>query len=218
MFAEDTRTREQLLDELKELGEILERSRMCTANFFSEPAWNEEVHCPVLRLALKSYKTVVYRNVYDRRRSLVLFLVQWLTLSSSTASVVPDLVPRHAGGILQSKIGDYTINLQPDKEMNNLIVDLLRSQPCALQTINQTMSGYVRYLPIAISIKTKTHDESDEDAMVQLAVWAAAHFNRLRMLTHENTVSTTLPLLYIRGAEWSLRFACDRDKEIVCSF
>src|SRR4051812_2191185 len=43
----------------------------------------------------------------------------------------------------------------------------------------------------------------------------AAHFNRLRMLSRENTVSLTLPLLYIRGAEWSLRFTCDHDRKTV---
>jgi len=209
-------TRAQRLRELEELDEIRDASRMCALHFFAEAAWNEEVHCPVLRLALKGYGSVVYRNVYGRR---MLYLVQRLILSSTTARVLPSLVPRHGSGdILQSKIVDYTINLQPDDEMKHLIVGLLRSQPYALQTINQTMQGPVRYLPIAISIETKTPGESEEDAMIQLAMWAAAHFNRLRMLSRENTVSLTLPLLYVRGAEWSLRFACDRDRQTVCSF
>ena len=60
--------------------------------------------------------------------------------------------------------------------------------------------------------------ESEEDAMIQLGLWAAAYFNRLRMLSHENTVSLTLPLLYVKGAHWFLRFGCDGDEQIVCSF
>jgi hypothetical protein len=209
-------TRAQRLRELEELDEIRDASRMCALHFFAEAAWNEEVHCPVLRLALKSYGSVVYRNVYGHR---MLYLVQRLILSSTTARVLPSLVPRHGSGdILQSKIVDYTINLQPDDEMKHLIAGLLRSQPYALQTINQTMQGPVRYLPIAISIETNTPGESEEDAMIQLAMWAAAHFNRLRMLSRENTVSLTLPLLYVRGAEWFLRFACDRDRHTVCYF
>jgi hypothetical protein len=217
--AEDTRAREQLLRELENLGKVLMRSRKCLQDYFPEPAWNEAVHYPILELALESFAGVEYRNVYGRRHILILYLVQRLILSSTTARVLPSLVPRHASGdILQSKIVDYTINLQPDDEMKDLIFSLLRSLPYALQTINQTMQGSVRYLPIAISIETKTPGESEENAMIQLAMWAAAHFNRLRMLSRENTVSLTLPLLYVRGAEWSLRFACDRDKQTVCSF
>src|SRR5437588_10096473 len=99
----------------------------------------------------------MYRNMYCRRRILMLYLVRRLILSSTTARVLPSLVPRHAsGGILQSKIVGYTINLQPDNEMKHPILGLLRRQPYALQTINQTMQGRVRYLPIAISIETKT--------------------------------------------------------------
>jgi len=143
--------------------------------------------------------------------------VQRLILSSTTARVVSSLVPHHASGdILQSKIVDYTINIQPDEKMSELIFDLLRSEPYTLQTVNQTMQGHVRYLPIATSIETQTPAGSDENALVQLAIWAAAHFNRLRMFSYENMVSLTLPLLYVRGADWSLHFACDRDDYTVC--
>jgi hypothetical protein len=66
--------------------------------------------------------------------------MQRLILSSTTARVVPSLVPRQANGdILQSKIVDYTINLQPNNEMEDVILRLLESQPYDLRTINQTM-------------------------------------------------------------------------------
>ena len=73
--AEDARTREQLLGELEELDRILDESRECEENFFPEPAWNEAVHYPILQLALRSYAGVKVRNVYDRRRSFILYLI-----------------------------------------------------------------------------------------------------------------------------------------------
>jgi hypothetical protein len=140
-------------------------------------------------------------------------------LSSTTARVVPSLIPRHASGdILQSKIVDYTINLLPNDEMEDTILRLLEGQPYDLQTINQTMCSHVRYLPIAISIETETPDTSEQEAKIQLAMWAAAHFNRLRTLLHENAVLPTLPLLYVSGNWWYLHFACDRARRIVCIF
>jgi len=74
------------------------------------------------------------------------------------------------------------------------------------------------FLPFAISIETKTLDASQEEAKIQLGMWAAAQFNRLRMLVDTNTVLPTLPLLSVSGPEWYLHFACDRDQQIVRSF
>lgn len=140
-------------------------------------------------------------------------------MSSTTARILPSLAPRLAcGDILKSKMVDYTINLLPNEEMRSVIRLLLQSQPADLKTLNQTMYGPVRFKPIAISIGTQTPDGSEQDAEVHLGVWVAAHFNRLRMLSHEDPVSLTLPLLYVSGPEWYLLFACDRAREIVCCF
>ena len=140
-------------------------------------------------------------------------------VSSTSARVLLSLVPRRASrDILKSKLVDYTINLLPDEEIDSVIRLLLQSQPVNLETINQTMYNPVRYQPIAISIETKTPDGSEQDAMVQLGVWVAAHFNRLRMLSHEDPVSLTLPLLYVSGAEWFLLFASDSAEQVVYYF
>jgi len=214
--AEDTRTREELLYELNVLGKVLNKSRRCVQNRFAEPSWNENVHFPILELALESFAGVEYRNVYGRH-AVSSYLVQRLMLTSTTACVVPRLVPRHINGdILASKIVDYTINLEPSDEMEDMILRMLKNQPHDLRTINQTMCSYVRYLPIAVSIETKMQDGSEQEAKVQLVMWAAAQFNRLRMLSC--TVLPTLPLLYVSGSLWFLYFACDRPQRVVCSF
>ena len=80
-------TKAQRLRELEELEEIRDASRMCALHFFAEAAWNEEVHYPVLKLALKSYGSVVYRNVYGRRR--ILHVTSW-----ARANIVQHHCPR----------------------------------------------------------------------------------------------------------------------------
>jgi hypothetical protein len=138
---------------------------------------------------------------------------------STTASIVKSLMPRHiSGDVFKSKMIDFTINLIPNGETDDLIRRLLRYQPPDLQTINQTAYSPVRFEPIAISIETKTPDASQGEAKMQLGVWVAAHFNRLRMLSHEDPVSLTLPLLYVSGTQWFLLFACDSAQQIVCCF
>ena len=102
------------------------------ATLLPELSRNEQVHYPMLELALESFAGVAYENVYGGRRGLILYLMQRLILSSTNARVLPTLAPRHASGdILQSPIVDYTINLQPDEEMDDVIRGLLRSQPKA---------------------------------------------------------------------------------------
>jgi len=112
---------------------------------------------------------------------------------------------------------DYTVNLIPNDEMYEKIISMLRSQPHGLQTVNQSNYNPLRFRPIAISIETKAPDAPKEEAKIQLGMWAAAYFDRIRMLSDKKPVTVTLPLLYVSGAEWFLLFACDRGQRVVCS-
>ena len=102
--------------------------------------------------------------------------------------------------------------------MEDMILRLLESQPYDLRTINQTMCDHVRYLPIAISIETKTPDTSEQEAKIQLGMWTAAQFNRLRMLLQECGLAHTFALVCLRPLVVSALFACDRAQRIVCPF
>jgi hypothetical protein len=64
--AADSDTKEERLDELKELKKILKLSRKCAKDHVCEAAWNEDVHRPILLLALDSCIGVESRNVYAR--------------------------------------------------------------------------------------------------------------------------------------------------------
>ena len=58
--------KEERLNELRGLNTILKGSHECADDHVSEAAWNEDVHRPVLKLALKGYIGVKSRNVYAR--------------------------------------------------------------------------------------------------------------------------------------------------------
>ena len=135
---------------------------------------------------------------------------------STTARLVPSLVPRHiGGGLLNSKMVDYSISLVPNQDMHDAIIRLLKNEAYELQTINQTRSDPLRFRPIAISIETKKASLAGQGARIQLGMWVAAHFNRIRALKDESLIMPTLPLISVAGAEWHLHFARDCDKQIV---
>ena len=54
---------------------------------------------------------------------------------------------------------------------------------------------------------TKPQDGGEEAAKVQLAVWAAAWFTRIRELGADEEEMPVLPVLYVQGAEWWLLWA-----------
>jgi hypothetical protein len=72
-------------------------------------------------------------------------------------------------GILPTLIKVSTLSgwVWDQNEMEDMILRLLESQPYDLRTINQTMCDQVWYLPIAISIETKTPDASEQEAKIQ---------------------------------------------------
>jgi hypothetical protein len=215
--AGDSNMKTRRLDELKDLDRIHTASKECMLDQHSEAGWNCEVHSRVLGLAVESFVDVKQYNVYGYWP--IIFPISCVTANwcSTTARVVPELVPRHVSGdAFKSKMVGFTVNLDPDDEMYEKILCVIQNQPYGLQTINQTNFTPVRFRPIAISIETKTPNAPEEDAMIQLGMWVAAHFKRMRIFSHEKLVTPTLPLLYVSGAQWSLLFAIDRGKHVVC--
>jgi hypothetical protein len=101
----------------------------------------------------------------------------------------------------------------------------------SLSSINHTADPSLSHYPLAISIETKTAKRTEDEAKVQLAIWVAAHFTRLRALATELSASEppllasaadratslekrvgllsnlTLPLLYVTHTRWSIFYA-----------
>lgn len=117
--------------------------------------------------------------------------------------------------MLESKIVDYAIYLSPDAQMQSQIDTAIRALPQPYQPINYTMYDGLRRRFIAISIEIKTPDAPEEQAKMQLTVWFAAHMARLRDLSTMPSTIMSLPLLYVRGADWHVMFAEHKTEGVV---
>ncbi|KAJ9634226.1 hypothetical protein H2199_009056 [Coniosporium tulheliwenetii] len=117
-------------------------------------------------------------------------------------------------GMFSSQKWLTTPFISPPMRRCGLLYETLRLlQLKESQSINQTMYDSLRQRPIAISIETKTPNAPEEQAGVQLGVWVAAHFTRLRGLV--DTQMPTLPLLFVTGHDWHILFAASRTAGIL---
>jgi len=98
---------------------------------------------------------------------------------------------------------DYSIILLPDDKMHQAILQVLRDLPEDHQNINQTRSAPVKYRPITVNIEVKLPGEGKNDAMVQLAIWAAAQLEKLNALSGTLT-PIGIPLVSVEGHDWRL--------------
>ncbi|KAH0182534.1 hypothetical protein KCV03_g10291, partial [Aureobasidium melanogenum] len=106
---------------------------------------------------------------------------------------------------------DFAIVFRPDDRLTSALPLTGRYIDGGVQSFNHTRYGPLTNKPIVVSIETKPEGESLREAEVQLAVWAAAHFTRLRDLLDESKAETTdlpwLPLLIAQGPQWYFLFA-----------
>ena len=96
---------------------------------------------------------------------------------------------------------DYAIILLPDNATHQAILQVLRDLPEDDQSINQTRSTPVKYRPITVNIEVEGPGQGKNEAMVQLAVWAAAQMEKLNMLSGK-FVPIGLPLVSVEGHDW----------------
>lgn len=128
-----------------------------------------------------------------------------------------------SGVIMESKLVDYTINLElsPDSDFEKRILKLLNNQPELLQSVTQTLYNPVRLKPAAFSVETKSGQGKDDDAKMQLGVWVGAHFARLRSLLHSRygaagngILLPTHPIVIANVNVLAIMYALERDDEI----
>lgn len=105
--------------------------------------------------------------------------------------------------------------LLPDNEMHQSIFQVLRDLPEDDRNINQTRYTPVKYRPITVNIEVKIPGEGRNEAMVQLAVWAAAQMEKLNALSGK-LATIGIPLIYIERHDWRLyNIYQEKDGEIV---
>ncbi|KAL8917567.1 MAG: hypothetical protein Q9208_007850 [Pyrenodesmia sp. 3 TL-2023] len=180
----------------------------CEVEDCAEASWNAEVHCKILREALKGHwrsNNVWYRDI-------------------TTAKVFDkELLPKVAGLSAKTKLVDFAIMVRPQE--SSPLEDALERKCASMpsKTINQTDASYIRNNPIAISMEIKRPAGNEDVSVVELQTWVAAHFNMLKVLLSSNNASgkselPILPLIQVQGHTWSLwiaEFKCAKNQIII---
>ncbi|KAF2652514.1 hypothetical protein K491DRAFT_781021 [Lophiostoma macrostomum CBS 122681] len=187
-------TEKELLQEWDFVHEMKKTSDACARKQVYERAWNEWVHSRMLKQAILKRDGVAYYNICDAR-------------------VVKDNIPvtQHSDRF-NAKLIDYAIVLEPplvpdDKEMIRLLARHRSS-------VNITNYQPLKHAPVVVCIETKTPSGTQQEAELQLALWALSYFTKLKDLSGESVVSITIPLIYIAHESWRLMLVRDRGTEI----
>ena len=165
----------------------------CQGRGSPEPTWNSEVHSRLLRLALRGHwqsKDIWYQDITTARIS------------------DKSLVPSAAAVPIQSKLVDYAMIIDSSRVFQSRIIAKLSTRRDFNLTINATAAEWFRFKPIAVSIETKRGAISQDEAYLQLGIWTAAHFAKLRQLMQDSCAALpVLPVLFVQGHEWKLILA-----------
>lgn len=105
-----------------------------------------------------------------------------------------------------SKMVDYALIIRPRPATHAGIRRVLQGLGDDHCNINQTRYAPVRFNPITVNIEVKPPGSGKNDAMVQLAIWVAAQFKKLNILSGE-VVTIPIPLVWVEGHEWRVYVA-----------
>ncbi|KAF6787880.1 hypothetical protein CSOJ01_15141 [Colletotrichum sojae] len=154
--------------------------------------------------------------------------------ASQSRTQPPAPATPRAKNLTLQKLVDFALVLRTDcldPEHDNLYarVDALRvAQPAGQLTISPSNAGKLTYFPVAVAIETKTGMGNTAEGHLQLGAWAASWHRRMFLLAgnyngivgSEDVSSgrakrlTTLPLIFVNGAEWQLYLAIDESSSI----
>ncbi|KAH6977658.1 hypothetical protein EDB80DRAFT_738227 [Ilyonectria destructans] len=202
------------LAELNTLREIKAEAKICQLSGDSELSWNISVHAPILRHALSTHPTV---------------RVQPSMSAKIATPFAPPTGGRGGGSVIESKMIDFSLILwlnrgrphcapedkvsEADARLIGAIAERVWAQPGDCQTVNQTMFPPLQFAPIACNIETKI-STSSEDAQLQLSVWTAAWYERMRQLLPADGPMVSLPLINVVGHDWKISFASVKEERI----
>ncbi|KAI6627594.1 hypothetical protein MCOR08_006885 [Pyricularia oryzae] len=227
-----------LLRELDLLCDVVKESQRASPGGYSEAHWNTRVHSAIMVAAIEAdtprdkrlaqvFDTTaagiasgcIPRNVNGR--SLEAKMVDYCIVLSDpdirqrcTGAVVANMQPSKVRRTKPSATSSASSVSAPD---NNSIAGSTQTRPATddrmhPNSINHSEYYPLRDQPIAVSIETKKPNGSDEEAKTQLSVWVSAHLLRLHQLFNKpQPIPLWLPLLYVRGSQWQLCFAVERE-------
>ncbi|KAF9766323.1 hypothetical protein IL306_001290 [Fusarium sp. DS 682] len=211
-----TQEHASILDILKEATEAGNMNE-------GESAWNAQVHYPLLKLALSPFSSIKARTITSaqivkdfRPKSNDSGLAG--SASSSAASSRSSLLSGDTGTWTEpesssvQRMVDFAIVLIPDETLQGTIDDFLSKQTHA--TINQTTYDALARRPAPVFIETKASTSMVNRSQVQLGIWTAAWFQRLRA-AQSTKDPIAIPVIQVYGHVWHVLFAMDDKDKIV---
>jgi hypothetical protein len=205
MKVDSSRLSSDLDAEVDFVRDMCSRAGQRLAEGMNEADWNENVNRPLLRHAFEHPGNASSLRPYN----------------VTSVKLLPKLIDASEG--LPNKIVDYVLasahfadNTSP--HVKSALARQASSARGSSETINHFAYQPTWNKPAAVSIEVKTVDNSESEANIQVAVWAAAQFTRLRQLTgqpSDEPVGLTLPLIVVYGSTWNLLLAVDMADQIV---
>ncbi|KAI6303745.1 hypothetical protein MCOR33_001095 [Pyricularia grisea] len=227
-----------LLRELDLLCDVVKESQRASPGGYSEAHWNTRVHSAIMVAAIEADTPRDKRlaQVFDTTAAGIASgcIPRNVNGRSLEAKMVDYCIVLSDPDIRQRCTGAVVANMQPSKVRrtkpsatssassvsasdNNSIASSTQKRPATddrmhPNSINHSEYYPLRDQPIAVSIETKKPNGSDEEAKTQLSVWVSAHLLRLHQLFNKpQPIPLWLPLLYVRGSQWQLCFAVERE-------
>ncbi|KAI0144426.1 hypothetical protein GGR57DRAFT_334889 [Xylariaceae sp. FL1272] len=204
---------EPLERELEQLQEIVDRTGAFKTVPRAEPTWNEQIHAPMLDLAVRDHHHVVYENV-------------------TRANIAGTFLPHASAEIslpLGTKMIDYVMAISGEEAIGTGLDDLpqrIRTFASKLtpDIFNQTNYESLRNCPTGVFIETKVDSMSGwSEGKAQLGFWLASWFKRIGMFPRPNRGpdiamgSKSLgglpffPVILVVGDKWELHLAFEED-------
>jgi hypothetical protein len=188
-----------------------------------ESAWNAQIHYPLLKIALSPFSSIKAKTITSaqivkdfRPKSKDAGLAG--SASSSTASSRSSLLSGDTGTWTEPesssvhRMVDFAIVLITDEALQGTIDDFLSKQ--THNTINQTTYDALTRRPAPIFIETKASTSMVNRSQVQLGIWTAAWFQRLRA-AQSTKDPIAIPVIQVYGHVWHVLFAMDDNDKIV---
>lgn len=177
-----------------QLQQLVEAARECEIEHDSEAQWNCAVHYPLLALALGPHSA----NLRALNCTSATINSEYQTPQPRSTSVGSD-----------AKKADFCIVLrQPSMHRHPSIAEINSAE-----SINHSNHPPLLSNPIVISIETKAAAPNQEEAELQMGVWMAAHFARLRALVvcqYERRPSPSMPRQDVFAVETEWRRAVEK--------
>lgn len=110
-----------------------------------------------------------------------------------------------------SRMVDLSIGLGLKRDDERTVAHAFSKMPDHDQSLNQSLS-YIKDTPLLVDIELKK-TYADRDPRVQLAVWKAGGFEKMRY--HNWSTSMPMPGITVNGSEWDCYLFFVRDSELV---